>query len=117
MRLLYAMFGWGVVLLGAVHMMATFFIFKTLTNSALWFFSAGIAMALTGALNLLNRAYGQNALWLRRICVAANITMLAFGIVAGIVSRASVAELVFVLGLTGGATALSLSGPRVLRAP
>jgi hypothetical protein len=42
-------------------MLATLHFFKTLASAALWFFSGGIAMALTGALNLLNRALGQAA--------------------------------------------------------
>jgi hypothetical protein len=90
-------------------MLATPHFFKTLTGAALWFFSGGIALALTGALNLLHRAYGRIAPGLRKVCIGTNVFMLAFGIVSGAVSGASVAELALVLGLLGGATALSLS--------
>ncbi len=71
-------------------MLATLHLFKTLTSAALWFFSGSIAMALTGALNLLHRAYGLNAPGLRVVCVGTNIIMLAFGIVSGVVSRANI---------------------------
>ena len=109
MRFLYAFVSWGIVALAAVHMLATLHFFKTLTSAALWFFSGGIALALTGALNLLHRAYGQVAPGLRKVCIGTNMIMLAFGIVSGAVSGASVAEFALVLGLMGGATALSLS--------
>lgn len=108
MRLAYLLIGWGVVLLGATHMFATTRLFSELTPRALWFFSGGIAMALTGALNLLNRSYGAATPGLRRVCITANIVMTLFGAAAGTVGKASPAEFVMVLGLTGGATVLSL---------
>jgi hypothetical protein len=109
MRFLYSFVSWGIVALGAVHMLATLHIFKTLTSAALWFFSGGIAMALIGAINLLHRAYGRNAPGLRAVCVGTNLVMLAFGIVSGAVSHANIAQLTLVLGLVGGATVLSLT--------
>ena len=109
MRFLYAFISWGIVALGFVHMLATLYLFKTLTSAALWFFSGGIALALTGALNLLHRAYGPVAPGVRKVCIATNIFMLAFGIISGVVSGANIVQLVLVLGLMGGATALSLS--------
>lgn len=109
MKRLYLILGWGLVSLGAIHMLATAQFFKTLTGAALWFFSGGIAMSLTGALNLLHRVYGRIAPGLRWVCIATNIVMTAFAITVGIVSHASVAEFVLVLGLCSGATALSLT--------
>jgi len=103
----YAGFSWGMVLLGIVHMAATTRFFDSLTQSALWFASAGIAIVLAGALNLLNRRYGEAAPGLRRVCVGANLVMTAFGLAAGLVGRATAGELVIVVGLTGGAAALS----------
>ncbi|MGH9942957.1 MAG: hypothetical protein ACRD9R_11445 [Pyrinomonadaceae bacterium] len=107
MSLLYAIISWGIVVLGTIHMLATFHFFKTLTSAALWFFSGGIAMALAGVLNLLHRAYGQVAPGLRKVCIGTNIVMLAFGIVSGLIGRASIAQFALVIGLTGGAAALS----------
>ncbi len=115
MRFLYAFVSWGIVALGAVHMLATLLTFKTLTSDALWFFSGGIAIALTGALNLLYRAYGLTARGLRVVCVGTNIIMLAFGMVSGIVSGASIAEFTLVLGLIGGAAALSMNRSALTR--
>ena len=115
MRFLYAFVSWGIVALGAVHMLATLFTFKTLTNDSLWFFSGGIAIALSGALNLLNRAYGLSAPGLRVVCVGTNIVMLAFGIVSGVVSGASIVEFILVLGVVGGAAALSFCRSALIR--
>lgn len=116
MRFLYAFVSWGIVALSVVHMLATLHFFNTLTSAALWFFSGGIALALTGALNLLHRAYGRVAPGLRKVCIGTNMIMMAFGIVSGVVTGASVAELALVLGLMGGATALSLSQGSLNRA-
>jgi len=109
MRRLYQVLGWGLVLLGAAHMATTFRAFEALSSAAVWFFGAGIAMALTGALNLLNRAYGQQAPGLHWTCVATNGAMTVFGLLAGIATHASVRQLIVVLGLLFGATLLSAS--------
>ena len=105
----YAILSWGIVALGAVHMLATFHLHHTLNSSSLWFFSGGIALALTGTLNLLHRVYGRIAPGLRRVCIGTNILMTIFGVLLGVVSHASIAGFTLVLGLIGGATALSLS--------
>ncbi len=117
MTFLYAFVSWGIVALAVLHMVATLHFFKTFTSPALWFFSGGITLALTGALNLLHRAYGRVAPGLRKVCIGTNIIMLAFGIISGVVSGASVAALALVLGLMGGATALSLSRRALKRPP
>lgn len=107
MRRAYRVFGWGLVLLGTVHMLTTFRAFAGLSSSAVWFFGSGIAMCLTGVLNLLNHAYGRAAHGLRRTTVATNAWMTAFAIVAGAATRATIGEFVVILGLIGGATLLS----------
>jgi hypothetical protein len=109
MTRLYAAAGWGMVLLGTGHMAATFRVFDTLSGSAIWFFSGGMTLVMTGALNLLNRAYGRIAPGLRRVCIGTNAMMIVFSFVSGVVMHASIAQFVMVLGLTGGAGALSLS--------
>jgi hypothetical protein len=90
-------------------MLATLGVFHTLSGAALWFFSGGIALVLTGALNLLNRAYGEIAPGLRRTCIGTNVFMTIFGTVSGFVTRANIAQFVIVLGLMGGAFVLSLN--------
>ena len=109
MKYLYAILSWGIVALGAVHMLATLRLQHALNISTLWFFSGGIALALTGTLNLLHRVYGRIAPGLRRVCIGTNIFMTIFGVLLGVVSHASIAGFTLVLGLIGGATALSLS--------
>lgn len=109
MKYLSALLGWGIVVLGVVHMLATLSIFQTLNSSALWFFSGGIALVLTGTLNLLNRAYGHIAPGLRRTCIGTNLIMTIFGVLSGFVTHASIAEFTLVLGLIGGAFVLSLT--------
>ena len=98
----------GIIVLGLVHIAATPRFFPALTSTAVWFASGGLAIILTGALNLLRRGYGAVAPGLRLVCVAANVVMTAFAILAGYAGRASTLEFVLVLGLMGGATLLSL---------
>src|SRR6185295_8533858 len=112
MGYLYSVLGWGIVALGVVHMTATFGIFAALTGAAVWFFTGGIAMVMTGALNLLNRAYGAQAPGLRWFCIATNVAMTALAFVSGRVSRVSLGELVFVAGWFAATSVVS-----VLRAP
>jgi hypothetical protein len=108
MRRAYFVLSLGIIALGAVHIIATPRYFDHLTSAALWFASGGLSMILTGALNLLRRAYGADAPGLRLVCVGANVVMTAFAFLAGYTGRASVAEFVVVLGLIGGATLFSL---------
>ncbi len=109
MKRVYLLLGWGIVALGVIHMLATPRYFKTLTGAALWFFSGGMTIALTGAINLLNRQYGRVAPGLRRVCIGANVMAIAFAAVAGMANRASVGEFALVFALFGGALALSLT--------
>ena len=109
MKYVYAVFSWGIVALGVVHMLATLRIFHTPSSAALWFFSGGIALVLTGTLNLLNRAYGHIAPGLRRTCLGTNLFMTIFGALSGFVTHASIAQVTLVLGLIGGTFVLSLN--------
>ena len=109
MKTTYLLIGWAIIALGVLHISATPRFFHALTSSALWFASGGLALVLTGTLNLLNRTYGQEARGLRKACVAANIVMAVFSLVSGLVGHASAAMLVVVVGLMSGASALSLT--------
>lgn len=109
MKYVYAILSWGIVALGAVHMLATLRIFQALGSPALWFFSGGMALVLTGMLNLLNRAYGHIAPGLRRSCIGTNLFMTIFGALSGFVTHASIAQFTLVLVLIGGAFVLSLN--------
>ncbi|MEW6322378.1 MAG: hypothetical protein AB1635_14960 [Acidobacteriota bacterium] len=111
MHRIYAAFGWAMIVLGVVHIFAATRYYEQVTQAALWFVSGGLAMILTGALNLLNRTYAHVAPGLRRVCVATNVTMTAFALATGLVGRASLSELIIVVGLFAGATALSVWPP------
>lgn len=108
MRRAYQAFGWGIVMLGSLHMITTFRVFDALTSAAVWFFGAGIAMALAGALNLLNAAYGHAARGLRLTAIVTNLALVIYASLAGVAGRASPAEFVVIVGLVAGTAALSL---------
>jgi hypothetical protein len=83
MSRLYAFLGWGIVALGGLHMIATLRLAASSPAFRVWFFGSGLAIALGGALNLLNRAYGRTAPGLRIVCWIANILLTLLGAVAG----------------------------------
>ena len=111
MRRAYLAFSWGLVALGVLHMAAGISRYEALTQSALWFLSGGVAIVLTGALNLLNRAYGRSAPGVRWVSVGANIVQSIFAAAAGIVGHARTVELVIIVGLLIGTTVLSALAP------
>ena len=104
---LYAILGWAIVGLGGLHMLATVRLVASTPAFRVWFFGAGLAIALGGALNLLHRAYGSSARGLRIVCRLANISLVGLGSVAGAVTRAGLVEYIVILGLLGGALFLS----------
>ncbi len=106
--IIYAVLAWMVVLLGVVHMMATVTYAQQVPRGAVWFFGSGIAMVLTGALNLLSRSYGNTARGLRVFNIANNLGMTAFAAWAGFSTGASSVELAVVVGLVASVTVLSL---------
>jgi hypothetical protein len=104
---LYAFVGWAIVVLGGLHMLATIRLSASTPAFRVWFFGSGIAMALVGALNLLQRAYGPAAPGLRVVCRIANVFLTLFAVVAGALTGASLVEYLVILGLLGGASILS----------
>jgi hypothetical protein len=108
MRHAYLVLSVGIIALGVVHIAATPHYFSHLSSAAVWFASGGLALILTGALNVLRRVYGSVAPGLRVVCVAANAVMTGFALLAGYVGKASAAEFALVLVLMGGATLFSV---------
>ena len=108
LNVLYAIAGWGIVALGSLHMLSTLKLLNATPVFRLWFFGAGMAMALVGALNLLQRKYGSSAMALRVVCTVANTLLLCFAIVAGALTTSSLVEQALIVGLVGSALALSL---------
>ena len=94
--------------LGLVHLAATFALFDALTGRAVWFASAGVAIVLTGVLNLLNRAYGAAVRGVRWAAIGANLVMTVFAALAGVAGAASDAQLVAIVGLMAAATLVSV---------
>ena len=106
---LYAFFGWAIVALGGLYMLATIRLSASSPAFRVWFFGSGLAMALGGALNLLNRAYGRSAPGLRVVCWIANLLLTLLAAVAGALTGASLVEYVVIMSLLVGALLLSLS--------
>ena len=106
MRTIYALTASMTVALGLLHMATTFSLSST-PGAKVWFFGAGIAIALAGVLNLLNRRYGQAAFGLRAACIGANVLMLCFAAVAGRATGAAAAEQVVMLTLLLSSLVLS----------
>jgi hypothetical protein len=106
-RRAYRILPWGIIVLGVLHMAATFRIHGCLTPAALWFFSGGLVLVFTGALNLINGGQAGEVPALRRFCQAVNVVVLCFTMLSGIVGGATAVELLIVVGLIGATTALS----------
>jgi len=74
---LYLVAGCALVSIGALQTMFSTLRFDSFDEAALWFATAGLAVSLTGALNLLNVARRREDVPIRRVCVAANILITA----------------------------------------
>lgn len=111
MRTLHLVLALLIIILGLVHLSATFMLFDALTGRAVWFASGGIAVVLTGVINLLNRAYGAAAPGVRWAAIGANATMTVFAALAGYAGAASGAQLVLIVGLLAVATLASTRPP------
>jgi hypothetical protein len=113
MRTLYLVLAALVILLGLVHLAAAFALFDALTPRAIWFASGGVAIVLTGLLNLLNRAYGRSAPGVRWSAIGASAVMTAFAALAGVADAASGAQLLVIVGLMAAITLVSALPARV----
>ena len=78
---LQSVMAWGIVAVGLLHCFMTPVRYKALSESALWFFSAGLALLYAGAFNLLLLRYGGSAPGLRGVCIGVNLSMLCFVLV------------------------------------
>jgi len=106
MKILYALFAAAILALGVLHM-ATTFRLSSNPVAKVWFFGAGMAIALGGVLNFLNRRYGLAAFGLRAACIGTNLLMVCYTSIAGRVTGASVAEQVVMLTVLTSALVLS----------
>ncbi len=106
MKILYALFAAAILALGLFHM-ATTFRLPSSSVAKVWFFGAGMAVAIGGVLNFLNRQYGLAASGLRAACIGTNLLMVCFASIAGRITGASVAEQVVMLTVLTSALVLS----------
>lgn len=107
-RYLYKILSWGIVALGAAHTLTTFTLRGGTPAGHVWFFGTGIAIVLSGSLNLLNIACGAVARGVRWLCIGTNLFMTGFAVVAGVITDTEPWQFAIVLSLVGGATALSI---------
>ena len=108
MRTVYLIVGLLIILLGLVHLAATFVLFDQLNSRAIWFASGGLAIVLTGLINLLNRGYGAEARGVRWTAIGANAALTLFAALAGFAGAASNIQLALIVGLLAVATLLSM---------
>ena len=74
---IYLVLGWALVSIGMIQTMFTPLRFKQFDEAALWFATAGLAIILTGAINLLNLGRRLKDAGVRHVCLAANLAMTA----------------------------------------
>lgn len=80
---------WGIFVVGLGHCLYTFRVFK-FGQPAVWFFGAGLAMMLIGALNLLGIEHSQAALTGLKITTrTANLCFLVWAAAALLAFRGS----------------------------
>jgi len=72
---IYLVLCWALVSIGAIQTMVTPIRFKPINEAGLWFATAGMAIALTGAVNLLNLGRHLEDTGVRRVCLAANLAI------------------------------------------
>jgi hypothetical protein len=72
---IYLVLSWAIVSIGVIQTMFTALRFEQFDEAALWFATAGMAIALTGAMNLLNLGRHLEDAGVRRVCLVANLAM------------------------------------------
>ena len=109
---------WSLIVLGVVHIAATWIFFSRVSGAALWFASGGIAMSLGGALNVLQRLYASRAPGVWPACMAGNLAMTALAVAFVVLAGARVVrepQFLMLLSLLVATTVLSVSGGLQMR--
>lgn len=108
---LYLAAGCALVSIGAIQTIFSVQRFDSFSEAALWFATAGIAVSLTGALNLLNVAKRREDVPIRRVALAANVLITAvFIAIATHRGEALPHDVVSISFIVLGVTATVLSG-------
>lgn len=108
MRSLHLIVGLLLVGIGMLHMGATFGYYREFSAGALWFFGAGLLLALIGALNLFCRRHMVALPALRTFTFGCNVLMTVYTFCSGLATKASVPQMVVLVGATALATALTI---------
>lgn len=84
LRFLDAISAWGLVLLGSIHnFIAAPMIYRELSERALWFVGAGLALWYAGAINLVRHA-APNSRTARIASILTNLSLLVFVVTFGL---------------------------------
>lgn len=105
----YAAVSWLMATLAVLHMATTWRLSSATAFTKVWFFGAGIAMAQVAALNLLNRAHRRSFASLAWVTRGSNALVFAFAVVGGVVTKATLGELIVILGAFAALLVLSFS--------
>ena len=73
----YLVVAWALTMIGVIQIMFTGVRFEQFDEGALWFATAGLAISLTGAMNLLNLGRYLKDAGVRRVCLGANLATTA----------------------------------------
>lgn len=73
----YLVVAWALTTIGVIQIMFTGVRFEQFDEGALWFATAGLAISLTGAMNLLNLGRYLKDVGVRRVCLVANLATTA----------------------------------------
>ena len=74
---IYLVVGWALTTIGVIQILFTGLRFEQFDEGALWFATAGMAISLTGALNLLNLGRYLKDPGVKRVCLIANLATTA----------------------------------------
>lgn len=108
---------WLLVALGAAHALLTVPFYGQLTPRAIWFAGTGLMMVFLGLLNLIARRTADPGA--RRLCQAADLLGLGFGVLAVLAVREPQAflGLVLLFGILAGAFGPAPRNQRVREIP
>ena len=107
MRTLYLMVSLLLAGTGLLHMAATFRYHRQFSAGALWFFGAGLLLVLIGALNLFCRRHAAALPALRSFTFWCNALMCAYTFCSGLATKASVPQMLVLVGAALLASVLS----------
>jgi asparagine N-glycosylation enzyme membrane subunit Stt3 len=82
MKLLDHLCAWLLVILGALHVVVMFTVFRQVTFSALWFFAAGLFIILAGLVNAVRAQGGRGTPLFRLTAIFTNCAVIAMGLIA-----------------------------------